>query len=410
VSAVLQSEAVADDAERFLALLAPGEPITFQTFDDRKRKPDPLAKWMHGTLAQHRHTLADLNARGAGVYWMVNAGDGKGRKGGNVRRIRALFVDLDGAPLGPVRAAALQPHCIVETSPGRWHAYWRIADCPPLHFTALQKGLAARFHADARVHDLPRVMRLPGFDHRKGKPCRCRIIQANPLPPYTLAELVEAFGPRALETPASNVTRMPAPVKQTGKNRRTLPKVIPKGGRNATLFSLARGLVQKGHDAQAVTDRLQRVNAERCKPPLCASEVDGIAAQAVGYGSDGFITLSHRLFDSREWLALAPTAQAIVMLAFRRYNGSNNGNIALTWADFRGREGFGQKHAFYRHRKRAVQTGILQPSIEGRNSQAGRKPDLFAIAAKWIPPVSKKEPGASVQKGTPTYINRGESF
>src|SRR5450755_2673106 len=178
MSAAEQLPSCGEDAYRLLRLLADGLPVTFQTFTDTKPlpKPDRLARWIHGTLAQHATTLAALNARGAGVFWMVNAGNGSGRSAGNVTAVRALFVDLDGAPLEPVRAATLPAHCIVESSPSHWHAYWRVSDCQRDSFPMLQKALAARFNADAKVCDLPRVMRLPGFDHHKSRPFRTRIV------------------------------------------------------------------------------------------------------------------------------------------------------------------------------------------------------------------------------------------
>lgn len=394
MSATLQTAGAPDDAARLLGLIAPGEQVTFQTFDDAKCNRHGLTRILHGTLAEHAGTLAALNARGAGVYWMVNAGDGNGRKTANVQRVRALFVDLDGAPLEPVTAGSLRPHAIIESSPGRWHAYWRTADCPLADFKPLQQALAARFHSDPKVHDLPRVLRLPGFDHRKGKPYRSRIIELHLREPYTVAELVQAFDLRA---PATNVTPI--------RKRRTLPDSVAEGERNTTLLSLAAGLVRQGFDVQAVNDRLQRINAERFLPPLGADEVDRIAARAIAYGSDGFAMLPHKLLDAPEWKALPPAAHDVILTAFRRYNGKNADNIALTWADFQGREGFGKKDTFYRHRARAVASGILQCASEGRRGQAGRKPDLFRIAPKWTKRVSlvpKREPSASPQKGTPT--------
>jgi hypothetical protein len=379
VNAAPQFEVAPDDAARLLELVAPGERVTFQTFDDAKRDQRGLTRILHGTLAEHATTLAALNARGAGVYWMVNAGDGNGRKASNVQRVRALFVDLDGAPLEPVTTAPLPPHAIIESSANRWHAYWRVTDCRLSDFKPLQQALAARFDADPKVCDLPRVLRLPGFDHRKGKPYRSHIIELHRRQPYTVADLVQAFDLRAPEAPApvANVTLI-------HKRARTLPDVIPEGKRNATLLSLAGGLVRQGFDVQAVNDRLQRINAERCTPPLGADEVDTIAMRAIGYGSQGFAMLPHKLLDSPEWKALPPAAHDVIVTAFRRYNGANGDNIALTWADFEGREGFAQKGTFYRHRARAIASGILQRSREGRNGQTGRKPDLFSIAPQWL--------------------------
>src|SRR6516162_4562715 len=206
-----------DEAERFLKALdpAPDARFTFQTFDDNKERkkeraeanklrkkegkkplPDPFAKIFHGTLAEHWNELVTLNAQGAGVYVTVNETDFKGRTEKNIVRVRAQFVDLDGAPFAPIndlKQTPTQPHIIVESSPKRFHAYWLIkplvvehdkkeADgkitkakevdgkITPDQFSAVQKAIAARYSGDSAVHDLPRVMRLPGFIHRKGAP------------------------------------------------------------------------------------------------------------------------------------------------------------------------------------------------------------------------------------------------
>jgi Protein of unknown function (DUF3987)/RepB DNA-primase N-terminal domain len=55
-------------------------------------------------------------------------------------------------------------------------------------FAELQKALAARFGGDPSVHDLPRVMRLPGFFHRKGAPFLTLIVSTNDAPAYTAAD------------------------------------------------------------------------------------------------------------------------------------------------------------------------------------------------------------------------------
>jgi hypothetical protein len=41
--------------------------------------------------------------------------------------VRALFLDLDGAPLEPVLLHAT-PHIITESSPGRFHPYYRVQE------------------------------------------------------------------------------------------------------------------------------------------------------------------------------------------------------------------------------------------------------------------------------------------
>ena len=183
-----------EQAERFLALLAPeATGFTFQTFDDDKdrkkankekrrevnkqrkaqgKKPltssdDPFAHIYNGFLDTHWNELVRLNAQRVGIFVTINKTDGRGRSIPNIKRVRALFLDLDGAALEPVMQDKHKPHIVVESSPGHWHTYWRVRDVALKQFEDLQKALAARFGGDPSVHDLPRVMRLPGFCIRR---------------------------------------------------------------------------------------------------------------------------------------------------------------------------------------------------------------------------------------------------
>ena len=164
------------EAERFLKWLDPNATFfTFQTFHDKKR--GRLARILHGTLDQHWATLVRLNSQGAGIYVTISETDGKGREKDNVVRVRGLFADLDGAPLQTVIESTPAPHAAVESSPGRFHAYWKVEGVSVGDFEGLQEMLAARFDGDSSVKDKSRVMRLPGFLHNKGKPFLSRIVQ-----------------------------------------------------------------------------------------------------------------------------------------------------------------------------------------------------------------------------------------
>lgn len=166
---------------RFLDALDPAGIFTFQTFGEAPGKKGKLIRVLHGTLQQHAAALADLNLNGASVNVMVNEGDGSVHDGrsscrekNNVVRVRALFIDLDGSPIQPVIDTE-HPDVIVETSPGKWHAYWITNDCPLENFSSLQEQLIKKFNADKTVKDLPRVMRLPGFLHQKNEPFLTRL-------------------------------------------------------------------------------------------------------------------------------------------------------------------------------------------------------------------------------------------
>ena len=109
-------------ARRFLSLIdEEALAFTFQTATDAEPKPRPdhLARVIN-LPPDNLKALAIRNGNGAAVWVMVNEGDGgKVRRKENVRRVRAVFADLDGAPLQPVMACELEPHCVVESSAGQ---------------------------------------------------------------------------------------------------------------------------------------------------------------------------------------------------------------------------------------------------------------------------------------------------
>jgi hypothetical protein len=195
-------------ARRFLTMLDEAAPCfcfqlatddpkvkaTYPIGADGKRK-DPLARIIN-LPPDHLEALATRNKTGAAVWVLVNEGNGKGRTEANVTRIRAVFADLDGSPVQPVMACELEPHVIVESSPGKFHAYW-LADGLALdRFEGVQRRIATMFDGDS-ISDLCRVMRLPGTLHAKdpAKPFLVRIVHQAERLPYTAAEILRVFPP-----------------------------------------------------------------------------------------------------------------------------------------------------------------------------------------------------------------------
>lgn len=166
-------------AQRFLTLLSQCDEVdafTFQIFPEGKASSHAHAKVLHGSLADQGEVLIEANLKGCGIFVTINRTDGKGRKNENIINVRAVFVDLDGAPLQPVLDAPLSPHMVIESSPDRYHAYWIVENITCDEFTSIQKALAAKFGGDSQVSDRGRVMRLPGFYHLKKTPYQTRII------------------------------------------------------------------------------------------------------------------------------------------------------------------------------------------------------------------------------------------
>jgi hypothetical protein len=148
----------------------------------------------HSSIANVERVLRrDNEEGGAGIFVTVNATDGEGVGGKNIVEARVLFVDLDGAPLEPVKECGLPPHCVVETSPGKYHAYWKLAPDADLDvYEAVLMGMALKFHGDTNVCDRARILRVPGFKHQKGEPFVSRIVHLDEAAePITLEEATE---------------------------------------------------------------------------------------------------------------------------------------------------------------------------------------------------------------------------
>ena len=148
------------ESERFLTLLdEDAEQFTFQTFvDDKNARAGELARVLHGSLDDHWDTLCALNAHGAGIFVTVNATDGQGRTKENITRVRAIWQEADH---GDEPALPIDPHIIVESSPGKHHRYMLVEDAPIEEFAAVEQRLVDEYGADPYATDLARVLRLP---------------------------------------------------------------------------------------------------------------------------------------------------------------------------------------------------------------------------------------------------------
>lgn len=276
-------------ATAFLAMLAPDGGATFQTFDDNVDIKDPdkarVINAQHGSYKQSMEELANYNQRGAGVFVTVNQTDGKGRKTKNILAVRALFADFDTVdndrPALLQRICTLPPSILVESSQGKHHAYWLVADFPLGQFTDAQKTIIAFFGSD-NIHDLPRVMRLPGFTHHKVKggvaspPFTTRVIGGVGTR-YSYTEIRAWLASiQPVPTSSSNLAGVAVPVSQHGSDRyaesaleRAVGAVMcaADGGRNNALNRQAHGLYGLVLAARLpmdqVTDRLTQA-AKSC--------------------------------------------------------------------------------------------------------------------------------------------------
>ncbi len=188
-----------DEVRHFLTWLDEEvEDFCFQTFDDNSvRKDRRLARTLHGPLDELWPELVRLNRAGAGVFVAVNEiAASMPRTKANVLRIRAAFEDQDQADT-PEPDYPIEPHCIVESSSGKRHAYFLVDGLPLEQFGPVQKTIADFCCSDTSVSDTSRVMRLPGFHHMKNpdNPFMVRILRMERTQPYSAEQILAAFPP-----------------------------------------------------------------------------------------------------------------------------------------------------------------------------------------------------------------------
>ncbi|MBA2125873.1 hypothetical protein DLM45_06505 [Hyphomicrobium methylovorum] len=178
--------------------LAPGE--AHRKGDRSKKvKKDPHAKIINSALTDSLcERLERENLKGVYVGVTVNETDGKGRRLENIKRVRAVIADFDhGLP----EEFPLRPSALVNSSEGKYQAYWFVGDeMEPVLASGIAITLAKEYGADGNCTDLSRVLRLPGTFHMKsGKP---RIVtvayeldEGNAVKCYRAAAIAKAFPP-----------------------------------------------------------------------------------------------------------------------------------------------------------------------------------------------------------------------
>lgn len=171
-----------------------------------------------GTLRSRWPELVDATERGYGVFWTVNGSSNGGRALADIDRIRAVWLDCDGPEadwLGAV--AALPPHAIVQSSPGKYHVYWAVEGVTVEEAASILSSITGRWNGDRGAMGLNRVLRIPGTRHSKNPdtPHTVMLLDCCPLPPYgrdaIVAALCGPLTPAAPQASADDWTDAPLP-------------------------------------------------------------------------------------------------------------------------------------------------------------------------------------------------------
>ena len=207
------------------------------------------------------HELAD---RGADVYTGVSL---RTRQEGTKDAIPTLgiaWADCD-SPEATTRLGAFQfaPSMIVQSSPGRTHAYWKLERPHPAESVEdVNRRLALALGADPKVADAARILRVPGTFNRKTE----------------VAQPVALVSCRATVTRLDDLMTLPAATKATATTTTTT-------ARAATVTPTSTRVALRGTAADGLAD-LRAIPATVYVPLLTGREVgrDGKACCPVHGG------------------------------------------------------------------------------------------------------------------------------
>lgn len=242
-------------ARRYLRTLDPGtREFTFQTFDDLKtRKETTLAQTLHGTIDDLAPTLARLNRRGAGVYVTVNRTVNGSRRKEDIIEARAMFREADSPDLPII---PIEPHLVVETSPGKKHEYFLLEPNSDFEtWEGILETVVAEYGGDPGAKGRNRVLRLPGFYHMKDPdhPHMVKVVHESGTPRLALDELAKVFPPTRrngapadleLKQPRVHACEMSAYAMAALDGEVEKVRTAPEGLRNDTLNRAAFSIGQ----------------------------------------------------------------------------------------------------------------------------------------------------------------------
>jgi len=123
---------------------------------------------------EYQKYLRAQNKNGYNVFVSMNTlkENALGRTLNDIKEVRHLYLDLDTNGKEKVETIMNdkdipKPNYVLNTSPGKYQAIWKVEGISQPEAEKLQWKLQAKFGGDPQAKDLARVLRIPGFYNKK---------------------------------------------------------------------------------------------------------------------------------------------------------------------------------------------------------------------------------------------------
>lgn len=225
---------------------------------------------VHSKVSDLADIWKQVSRQNCTCHTTLNRTNLKGRKSEHIELARVFCVDLDRQVTEDELDAIKEkyrPGLIVESSPRRFHIYWRSPQTVRLDlWSKIQIGLAYELKGDYNLAHKTHIIRVPGFKRitKDGKPFTCRIVHQDIKPQIADIKSWDWLDNAIEEGEAEKnyqIAEMVKIAKNCMKAKGTLHKIpeqIAVGQRNVTLYSAVRGFVIENCSELESSDKLPK--------------------------------------------------------------------------------------------------------------------------------------------------------
>lgn len=227
------------------------------------------------------------------LHTTLNSTKLTGRRTKDIEAVRVLCVDFDReVPKQSLKPLILanKVQMVVESSPGKYHFYWKInPECPPNMWRDYQLGLNQYFGGDIQMASIAHTIRVPGVSRvtKEGKDFMPAIVYLAEEQPVFDGNDIKILFPWVLDKAEEAENKLKEKkriigrtIKQIKKGDTDYKKAITESDRNSTLFSLIFALTAESTngiysltDAQIAGSDFNEALSAHLKGPLPQDEL-----------------------------------------------------------------------------------------------------------------------------------------